>query len=94
MLTHLLYVIKHIELFLFKHISLYFHIFHMLLVKHILLFFFQTILLYFLQNQYMSQSTILLYNKMLFNLASRYYDFLSKTLPSVHTFYSFCISKS
>ena len=37
MLTHLRYVIKHIELFLFKHMSLYFHNFHMLLVKHILL---------------------------------------------------------
>jgi len=87
MLTHLRYVIKHIELFLFKHMSLYFHNFHMLLVKHILLylhifymlsvkhillFFFKPILLYFLQNQYMSQSTIFLYNKMLFNLASRY----------------------
>jgi len=30
MLTHLLYVIKHISLYLFKHISLYFHNFHML----------------------------------------------------------------
>jgi len=35
MLTHLLYVIKHIKLFLFKHILLYLH---MLLVKHILLY--------------------------------------------------------
>ena len=52
MLTHLLYVIKHIEVFLFKHILLYLHIFHTLLVKHFVHVMSQTYIVIFLPNLY------------------------------------------
>ena len=108
MLLNLLHVIKHIELFLFKHISLYFHNVHMLLVKHILLYlhiftcYQSNIYCYFSSNLYCCTYKINTCHSQQYYYTTKYYltwhqgirDFLLKTLQSVYTFYSFCISKS